>query len=169
MVKWRALFFLAHGATASKFQPSLVHSAQMGEAARKSRLFSRTGALPLLAGLAMWVNYLVPSLSTHGRPFQSEGMFFITFGTVMPVGRLTDPAIKTTFGNYFLSAAMIFAPFIYRALSISSSTDSAKSGFFAFFEAIYLSLPYLLIAAAFGLVPEVVARIRRTSTPRPAN
>ena len=117
----------------------------------------------------MWVNYLVPSLSTHGRTFQSEGMFFITFGTVMLVGRLTDPAIKTTFGSYFLAAAMIVTPFIYRALSISSSTDSAKSGFFAFFEAIYLSLPYLLIAAAFGLVPEVVARIRRTSTPRPAN
>ncbi len=44
-----------------------------------------------------------------------------------------------------------------------------SSKFFALFEGIYLSLPHLLIAAAFGLVPEVVSRIRRARTPTLAN
>ena len=135
----------------------------------KFRLFIRTTALMLLSPLALGVNYLIPPLSTGGRPFQALGMLFMTFGTVMLVGRYTDPEDKPSIGEPFARAAMILAPFLYRALSISFGTASAKSGVVAFFEGIYLSLPHLVIAAAFGLVPEVVARIRRARTPRPAN
>ena len=121
----------------------------------------RSLVIPVLCGVAAFVNYRVPFLSAAGRPLSVEGLFLISFGTVWLVNGLTDPERKPSRGELAILSIVILGPFAFVGPQVWSETGSVSAGILGSFKGIYQSSPHLLVASALGLIPTIGERVRR--------